>query len=549
MVTRLILAALLLAATPAAAQQPDPRQLIDQIISLAEQLKALQPPATPTHVVMHVSDAAGLQIAIDKANPGDEVRLDAKTFVLTSVVKLRVKTGPVNPGVITIRSDAPDNALPPPMARIDSADAFAPYANSFAVLVPVKNEYGILADLGAANYRLFGLKILSPGVNGTMIGLGDWTPMPSTLADLPHDIEIDRCWLDGQDNAKRGIAMNSGKTRIVNTIVDGVLKAGQQTQAIGSANGSGPFTIEGSYFRGSGQSILFGGSDPAIPNLVPSDIVIRNNTFSKKVGWQNTRATVANVFELKNARRVLVEGNLIENSWTDIQTGMLVLFTIRNQDGKCPWCTVEDVEMRFNVLRNGAGAFNVLAHEDTMDDGIVNGVACTRCVLRTSGRAKNISIHNNLVYNLGNTAGTKTALLVNDGPVNLQVYHNTFLGAGLGTFLSIAAGRTKTPSAGLIYRDNLATEGPYGLKTDALAPGIASWTPAVVDASSSMNRNVFIKGERSLKYPGVNLVVSSLEFGANFKPVFATVPVTTDGKPVGADIDEILRRFPGMTFQ
>ena len=40
-----------------------------------------------------------------------------------------------------------------------------------------------------------------------------------------------------------------------------------------------------------------------------------------------------NSFELKNARRVLVEGNVFEHVWAAAQTGFAVLFTTRNQGG------------------------------------------------------------------------------------------------------------------------------------------------------------------------------------------------------------------------
>ena len=55
-----------------------------------------------------------------------------------------------------------------------------------------------------------------------------------------------------------------------------------------------------------------------------------------------------NLFELKNARRVLVEGNLMEYVWQEAQIGYAILLTPRNQDGKAPWVTIEDVTIRRN---------------------------------------------------------------------------------------------------------------------------------------------------------------------------------------------------------
>jgi hypothetical protein len=62
---------------------------------------------------------------------------------------------------------------------------------------------------------------------------------------------------------------------------------------------------------------------------------------------------VKNLFELKNARRVLFEGNILENSWGGFsQTGFAMLLTPRNQynsglaGGVCPTCSVTDVTIR-----------------------------------------------------------------------------------------------------------------------------------------------------------------------------------------------------------
>ena len=42
-------------------------------------------------------------------------------------------------------------------------------------------------------------------------------------------------------------------------------------------NGPGPFLIENNYLEAAGENVMFGGSDPSIANLVPSNITIRRN--------------------------------------------------------------------------------------------------------------------------------------------------------------------------------------------------------------------------------------------------------------------------------
>ena len=45
--------------------------------------------------------------------------------------------------------------------------------------------------------------------------------------------------------------------------------------------------IINNYFEGTGENILFGGADPRIDGLVPSDIEIRRNHFTKPTSWKS----------------------------------------------------------------------------------------------------------------------------------------------------------------------------------------------------------------------------------------------------------------------
>jgi hypothetical protein len=81
---------------------------------------------------------------------------------------------------------------------------------------------------------------------------------------------------------------------------------------------------------------LLGGADPAIPNLVPSDIEIRRNHFAKPLSWRvgdpsyaGIHWAVKNLLELKNAQRVLIVGNVLDHNWYDAQDGFGILFTVR----------------------------------------------------------------------------------------------------------------------------------------------------------------------------------------------------------------------------
>jgi hypothetical protein len=77
--------------------------------------------------------------------------------------------------------------------------------------------------------------------------------------------------------------------------------------------------------------------------------------------WLLATKTIA---ETKNARRVLIEGNVIENVWADAQVGFAILLKSSNQDGTAPWSTTQDVTFRYNRVRNVGAVFNIAAHPE-----------------------------------------------------------------------------------------------------------------------------------------------------------------------------------------
>src|SRR5262249_37663389 len=153
---------------------------------------------------------------------------------------------------------------------------------------------------------------------------------------------------------------------------------------------------------------LFGGADPSIPDLVPADITIRGNLIAKPTAWRQSRWQIKNLLELKNARRVAIERNTLEYNWEAAQSGWAVLFTVRNQDGRCPWCTVEDVTFTGNTVRHVANGVQMLGHDD---EG------------RASGQARAITIRDNLFTDINPKlwGGAGYAFLLMGGPRDVVI--------------------------------------------------------------------------------------------------------------------------------
>jgi hypothetical protein len=152
--------------------------------------------------------------------------------------------------------------------------------------------------------------VVAPSFNGlhyglVLSGIGDAT----STSQLGHGFVFDRVYIHGQSstNLIRCVALNSIRTAIINSWIADCHSRGFDSQAIAGWTGPGPFLIENNYLEGAGENVMFGGADPRIQGLVPSDITIRRNHFYKPTSWKGVW-TVKNLFELKCARRLLIEG-------------------------------------------------------------------------------------------------------------------------------------------------------------------------------------------------------------------------------------------------
>jgi hypothetical protein len=141
---------------------------------------------------------------------------------------------------------------------------------------------------------------------------------------------------------------------IMNCRFEGFKDARAEGLAIQVWNGAGPYKIVNNYLQAAGENIMFGGTDPRIPNLVPSDIEFRSNCCQKPPTWKpGCGFVVKNLFELKNAQRVLIDGNVFDTNYGQSggQRAAGILFTPGNQNGTAPWSTVCDVTFTNNIVR------------------------------------------------------------------------------------------------------------------------------------------------------------------------------------------------------
>jgi hypothetical protein len=343
---------------------------------------------TPVPGKNHLVKAGdNLQEALDKASCGDTIRLEAgATF--TGIFRLPQKRCDDLHWII-IRTSAPDTDLPPEGTRMTpcyAGIASLPGRPAF----PCPAPHNVLAKIAYAGKGAPGPIFFAPGANHyRLLGL-EITRAPSEIrvsnlaaaedhAAADH-LVFDRVWMHGtsQDETTRGLYL-SGTTYVA--VIDSyfsdfhcvaVTGACVDAQAIGGGGGDiagGPYKIVNNFLEASGQSMMLGGG-PA--TTTPADIEIRRNHMYKPMTWKAAQPgfvggtsgkpfIVKNIFELKNAQRLLFEGNILENSWGGFsQKGFAIVITPKNQSPNvCPLCKVVDVTLRYNRAAHMGGGMEL----------------------------------------------------------------------------------------------------------------------------------------------------------------------------------------------
>jgi hypothetical protein len=496
--------------------------------------------------VLTVSRDGDLQAALETARGGDVITLEPGA-VYTGPFTLPAKRGA---GWVVVRTAAPDGKLPPPGRRVDPS-----YAAAMPKLVAAPDLPVLKTAPGAHHYRFIGLEIrpaadapASPAQmvravrhlvkgeqvtdalrysNQTLVQLGAHR---QSLAEVPHHLIFDRFYLSGGfRGARRGIALNSSHTAVIDSWLADFKTVGEDSQALAGWNGPGPFRIANNYLEGAGENLLFGGGDPSIPDLVPADIEIRNNHFSKPLSWRigdpsysGTPWTVKNLLELKNARRVEIDGNILEYSWHQAQDGYAVLFTVRNQDGGAPWSVVEDVLFSNNVVRHVGNGIHILGYDYN----------------HPSRQTQRIHIRNNLFYDVGGDWARGQLFQLLDGTADIVIEHNTALHTH-----NIAQGGENRAHTGFIFANNIVMHNDYGIVGDSSGPGAPSLERYFPDAR--VQGNVMIGGSPEA-YPRDNFFPRSLDELVFVEPGRGDYRLkkpgvfrAKDGGPAGVDFDAL----------
>ena len=386
---------------------------------------------------------------------------------------------------------------------------------------------------GASHYRFVGIEFSTASESTViydLIRFGEGRQTQATLAQVPHDLAVDRSWIHGfptQDN-QRGISLNCANCKLSNSYVNEIHGVGFDTQAVGGWNGTNSVDVTNNYLSAAGEVVMIGGADSASVELMPTKIRILRNALFKPLSWKvgdpsyaGKHWSVKNILEVKAATEVTIDGNTLTNNWRDAQDGMGILFTVRNQECTAPWSTVQNVTFTKNTVTGSAGALNLLGqdNEATLAYVTANPGKCNLSSPDTklgSVRGNNVTISNNLFTGISGT------FLQVTGFPNVTATNNTSLQAGNLMTLS------GDPSTNLKYVNNLTKDHDYGIVGD----GVSSGVPALNKYAPGwiVSGNVIAAPYDQSAYPDGNDYPADLVLPPDFRSPYP-------GK--GADIDAL----------
>lgn len=427
-----------------------------------------------------VNSGENLQAALDSLQAGDELLLEPGA---TFEGNYHLPSNAARLGWIQIRTDIAPLA---PWVRATPATS-AGYAkivsrvSSPALRTRADSHQIMLADLEIA---------LAHTEGGAIVELGSderWQNDPALVAS---DLICDRLYVHAHAgaNVRRGIALNSARTVILNSWIDEI-HAYDDSQAIGGWNGIGPFKVMNNWLSAAGENFMLGGGDMRIPQASPADVEFRLNHCWKDPAWRGGSWSIKNLFELKHVKRILIEGNIFEYCWKASQTGRAIVLKVSGTTAM-PWAVTEDVTFRRNIIRHAGGAFSIQGR-DYRDPAL----GLRRILIEDNFCDDiNAAVYGGTGNFLALTEGDNLTTPEIEGGEDIFVNHNTsFQSANM----VIADGRVYPR---FFFTNNLMPRGKYGIKGTETA-GLPSIQFNFPDGLVSHNA---IVGSKSWTWPAGN---------------------------------------------
>lgn len=526
-----------------------------------------------------VPAGASANIALENAACGDVILLQAgATF--KGPLTLPAKNCDAQHW-ITLRTSAPDSSLPsegtritPCYAGVSSLPARPAYScsspqNVLAKIQLASGAGAITVAPGANYYRMIGLEVTRQSGTGIVYGLVKF------LGTADHLI-FDRVWIHGTalDETTRGIYLgDSTNVAVIDSYFNdfhciAMTGACTDSQAINGGNSllpTGPYKIVNNFLEAAAENILWGGAQGS---AIPADIEVRRNHMFKPLTWMpgspnfiGVKFIAKNLFEIKNAERLLFEGNVMENSWGGFtQVGWGMVITPRGS-----WAADRDVTVRYNTISHVGAGFQICATRDPLPSGQeVDSLASER-----------ISIHDVTVDDMNASAYNGSGLgfqissgfVVNTPLNNLTINHVTMINDPNRTLLAIGATENNPVQPfNIVFTNNIVVAGKYSVWSTGGTVGACAKSGQPLTtfnqcwSSYSVTNNVVIaypSGQgpwpQGNFFPSSDSAVGFVNPGTGNLGTYALLSSSPyeqlglpDGTPLGADVNTIVAKTSGV---
>ena len=244
-----------------------------------------------------------------------------------------------------------------------------------------------------------------------------------------NNFTFDRMYVHGSptQDVVIGFDMDCIACALIDSYVSDIHASNTETQAANAEYTPGPLKIHNNYLAAAGEAFFLGGSGAIYSGgqfydnpYVTRDVEISNNQIEAQQVWDkcgdggtvlpgellangtacpypptlanpSNQWIVKNDLEFKDTQRVLVTGNLIQNSWLSAQTGGSILFEpAGGESGNST--VVQDITLENNIDNNADTCITYAGQDYNCEFAAGGGYpACTN-----ESRTQRINIYNNL---------------------------------------------------------------------------------------------------------------------------------------------------------
>jgi hypothetical protein len=331
---------------------------------------------SPNGVKWTVSTATGLTSALAGAACGDIIQITAGSTISGNFTYGKTCSAQKYITIETSRlSSLPREGtrIKPCYAGVSSEVGYPSFnctstTNVMAKLITPNNVSVLTLSPGASYLRIIGIEFtrqIGTGINYDLV--------QSNTKEADHII-FDQVYMHGDqktDETTRGLSVTGmNYVAVVDSFFSDfwcISKTGTCTdsQAIegNSTSVAMPvLKIVNNFLAAAAENILLGGAGTG--SFQQTDVEIRNNWMYKPLSWYPSSSTydgvsriTKNLLEFKQCDRCLVEGNVMQNTWSGYsQIGAAILITPK-ENGVPPCCYDTNIAIRYNYITHACQVF------------------------------------------------------------------------------------------------------------------------------------------------------------------------------------------------